>query len=61
VITDKLIMISTVTLIDFVWYMGIAILLSQSNVVKRLREKSMTMDQVSGIVMIGLALRVAII
>ncbi len=61
VITDKLIMISTVTLIDFVWYMGIAILLSQSNVVKKLREKSKAMDQVSGIVMIGLALRVAII
>lgn len=59
-ISEKMIMVTTVTLIDFVWFMSVAIVLSQPKVIKTLREKSKTMDQISGIVMIGLALRVIV-
>lgn len=57
-ISDKMIMVTTVTLIDLVWFMSVAAILSQPRVIKALREKSKTMDKISGVVMIGLALRV---
>jgi RhtB (resistance to homoserine/threonine) family protein len=59
-ISDKMIMVTTVTLIDLVWFMSVAVVLSQPRVIKTLREKSKTMDKISGVVMIGLALRVIV-
>lgn len=59
-ISDKMIMVTTVTLIDLVWFMSVAVVLSQPRVIKAIREKSKAMDKISGVVMIGLALRVIV-
>ena len=55
---NQLIIVSTVTLVDGTWYILVAIALSHSSVLTKLNKKSTMINRVSGIVLIGLAVRV---
>lgn len=57
---EQLTLMTTVVIIDLIWFCGIAVMLSQEKVIHFLRHKSKEIDRVSGLVMIGLALRVAL-
>ncbi|MGY8871033.1 MAG: LysE family translocator [Pseudomonadales bacterium] len=57
-LTDQLIMLSTVVSIDSLWYISVAIVLSHSRLIDKLQQKSAMIDKISGIVLVGLALRV---
>ncbi|WP_286237678.1 LysE family translocator [Neptuniibacter halophilus] len=59
-LTENLLMTATVVSIDLLWYCGVALLLSQERVIRALQEKTKVIDRVSGLVMIGLAVRVAL-
>ena len=58
VVTDKLIMTGTASVIDAVWYIIIAMALSHSKVLDKLQKRSATIDKISGAILIALALRV---
>ena len=58
-VLEKFILLITVVVIDILWFCGVALLLSQERVVKALEKQSKKIDRVSGLVMIGLAVRVA--
>jgi threonine/homoserine/homoserine lactone efflux protein len=58
VLADKLIMTGTAAVIDALWYIIVAVALSQSKVLDKLRSKSATIDKISGVILVGLALRV---
>ena len=58
VVTDKLIMTGTASVIDAVWYIIIAVALSHSKVLDKLQKRSATIDKISGAILIALALRV---
>jgi len=55
---NQLIIVSTVTIVDGAWYTLVAIALSHSSVLTKLNKKSAMINRVSGIVLIGLAVRV---
>lgn len=55
---DQVVMISTVTLIDGCWYVLVAALLARSGLVEVLENKSQVINKVSGVIFLGLALRV---
>jgi threonine/homoserine/homoserine lactone efflux protein len=57
-LSDQLIMLSTVVSIDSLWYISVAIVLSHSRLIDKLQQKSAMIDKISGIVLVGLALRV---
>ncbi len=57
-LSDQLIMIATVSTIDSLWYIMIAITLSHSRVVGSLQRKAPLINKISGIIFVGLALRV---
>ncbi|OMH39512.1 LysE family translocator [Motiliproteus sp. MSK22-1] len=57
-IVEQLIMTATVASIDSIWYIIVALALSHSNVIDKLQRQSATIDKISGIVLVGLALRV---
>lgn len=57
---EKLILASTVVGIDLLWFTLVALILSHPRVVKLLQDKSQRLDQASGLVMIGLAIKVAL-
>ncbi len=57
-LSDQLIMMATVAVIDSLWYIIVALLLSNSGIVDRLQEKSATIDRITGVVLVALALRV---
>lgn len=56
--TEQLAMITTAALIDGLWYSIAVVLLSTSGMRRRLQKQSQTIDRISGILFIGLALRV---
>jgi threonine/homoserine/homoserine lactone efflux protein len=58
VLADKLIMTGTASVIDAVWYIIIAVALSHSKVLEKLQKRSATIDKISGVILLGLALRV---
>ena len=58
VMADKLIMSGTAAVIDAVWYIIVALALSQSKVLEKLQSQSATIDKISGVILLGLGLRV---
>ena len=58
VMADKLIMMGTASVIDAGWYIIVALALSHSQVLEKLQSKSATIDKISGVILLGLAMRV---
>jgi threonine/homoserine/homoserine lactone efflux protein len=58
ILADKLIMTGTASIIDAVWYVIVALALSHSSVLDKLQKRSAVIDKISGVVLLGLALRV---
>ncbi len=58
VLADKLIMTGTASVIDALWYIIIAVALSHSTVLEKLQKRSATIDKISGVILLGLALHV---
>ena len=58
VLADKLIMTGTASVIDALWYIIIAVALSHSTVLEKLQKRSAIIDKISGVILLGLALRV---
>ncbi len=56
--TDQSIMLATATLIDALWYSIVAILLTRPEMIDKLQAHSATIDKITGLVLLGLALRV---
>ena len=48
----------TASVIDAGWYIIVALVLSHSQVLKKLQSKSATIDKISGVILLGLAMRV---
>ncbi len=57
-LTEQWITVATVTTIDGLWYLCVAIILSNSRVIEQLQKQSVLIDRISGVVLLGLALRV---
>jgi len=57
-LVDKLIMTGTASIIDALWYIIVAVALSHSKVLEKLQRRSALIDKISGLVLLGLALRV---
>ena len=57
-LVDKLIMTGTASIIDALWYIIVAVALSHSKVLEKLQRRSALIDKISGVVLLGLALRV---
>jgi len=55
---SRSLLIFTPSIIDGVWYSIITLLLSSSSVTEKLRSKAKVIDRLSGIVLLGLAVRV---
>ena len=53
-------MVVTAGAIDFLWYAVVALALSHSVILSRLRRWAVALDRIFGLVLIGLAIRVAI-
>ena len=60
VLADKLLMLGTVTAIDTGWYILLTLVLVRSGVINKLQQKAATVDRVSGVVLLGLALKIAV-
>jgi threonine/homoserine/homoserine lactone efflux protein len=58
VLADKLIMMGTASMIDAGWYIIVALALSHSQEIEKLQSKSATIDKISGVILLGLAMRV---
>lgn len=58
ILADKLIMTGTAAIIDGLWYVIVAVALSHSKVLDKLQKKSAVIDKISGVILLGLALRV---
>jgi threonine/homoserine/homoserine lactone efflux protein len=59
-LSSKAILVVTPFLVDGLWYTFIAIILSNSKLLDKLRSRAVLIDRVSGIVLIALAIRVFI-
>ncbi|WP_271271667.1 LysE family translocator [Aliamphritea hakodatensis] len=59
-LADKLIMLSTVTVIDSGWYILLTVLLARTGLLTKMQKGAATVDKVSGVVLLGLALKIAI-
>lgn len=57
-LAEKLLMTGTAAVIDAIWYVIVALALSHSKVLDKLQSKSATIDKISGVILLGLALRV---
>ena len=51
-------MTGTASIIDALWYIIVAVALSHSKVLEKLQRRSALIDKISGVVLLGLALRV---
>lgn len=58
--TGKVLIVLTPLIVDGLWYTLIALLLSHSSVLPKLREKAALIDKLSGVVLILLAVRVVV-
>jgi len=59
-ITEKIIMALTAGVIDAIWYVVVALVLSQSRLLTWLRSRALVLDRVFGVILVALAIRVAI-
>jgi len=59
-ITEKIIMALTAGVIDAIWYIVVALVLSQSRLLTWLRSRALVLDRVFGVILVALAIRVAI-
>ena len=59
-ITEKIIMALTAGIIDAIWYIVVALVLSQSRLLAWLRSRALVLDRVFGVILVALAIRVAI-
>jgi threonine/homoserine/homoserine lactone efflux protein len=59
-IQQKTLMVATVGGIDTLWYCLIALILSQSSILIKLRDNTHIVDKVTGVALIGVAMRVMI-
>jgi threonine/homoserine/homoserine lactone efflux protein len=59
-ITEKIIMALTAGVIDAIWYVVVALVLSQSRLLAWLRSRALVLDRVFGVILVALAIRVAI-
>ncbi|GLX82819.1 LysE family translocator [Thalassotalea eurytherma] len=59
-IEQKMIMVSTVGLIDGIWYCLVTFALTRGNIIEKLRNNSHIVDKVTGVVLISLATRVVL-
>ena len=57
-LVDKLIITGTASIIDVLWYILVVLALSHSKVLEKLQRRSAFIDKISGVVLLGLALRV---
>ena len=55
---DRLIMIATAIVIDGGWYVLVAVIMSHSHLFEWLQRRAVIIDRITGVVLIGLALRV---
>lgn len=58
---SKAIIVTTPVVLDAVWYSFIACVLSLPNTITRLRKHSIFIDRLSGVVLIGLAIKVTLV
>tara|TARA_R110002095_G_scaffold212676_2_gene202218 strand:- start:537 stop:1145 length:609 start_codon:yes stop_codon:yes gene_type:complete len=56
--TDQWITVLTVASIDSLWYIAVAVIVSNTRFLERLQKQSVVIDRISGLVLVGLALRV---
>ncbi|WP_421866573.1 LysE family translocator [Motiliproteus sp.] len=56
--TEQLIMVATVFSIDTLWYIIVALIISHPRVLRSLEKRATTINRATGLVLIGLALRV---
>ncbi len=59
-ITEKVLMVVTMGVIDGGWYCGIALLLARPALLPRLQAARVTIDRVFGVILLGLALRIVL-
>jgi threonine/homoserine/homoserine lactone efflux protein len=57
---EKIVMVVTAGTIDTLWYAVVALALSHSAILSRLRRWAVALDRIFGLVLIALAIRVAI-
>ncbi len=57
---EKAVMAITAGVIDALWYMLVALMLSHSIILDRLRTRARLLDRLFGLILIGLAVRVAL-
>jgi len=57
-VDQKVLMVATVGGIDTLWYCLIAMILSNSSVLVKLRDKTHIIDKITGVALIGIAMRV---
>jgi len=55
---DQLVMIATAGIIDSLWYSLVALALSSSRIFDTMQKKSVAIDRTSGVILIGLSLRI---
>lgn len=58
--TEKVIMAATAGVIDALWYIIVAVVLSHSIILERLRARARLLDRLFGLILIALAIRVAL-
>ena len=58
--TEKAIMAATAGVIDALWYIIVAVVLSHSIILERLRARARLLDRLFGLILIALAIRVAL-
>ena len=58
--TEKAIMAATAGVIDALWYIIVAVVLSHSIILERLRARACLLDRLFGLILIALAIRVAL-
>jgi threonine/homoserine/homoserine lactone efflux protein len=59
-LSDQLLMVATATVVDGLWYSLVALLFSQSHLLAWLRRHLKRVEQLTGVVLIGLAVRVVV-
>jgi threonine/homoserine/homoserine lactone efflux protein len=60
-LSSKIVVVATPLVVDGLWYTFVTLLLSSPLVIDKLRAKSSLIDKISGMVLIGLAVRVLVV
>ncbi|HCY12990.1 MAG TPA: lysine transporter LysE [Gammaproteobacteria bacterium] len=59
-LTEKIIMATSAGIIDALWYALVALVLSHSAILERLRRRAALLDRIFGVILLALAVRVAL-